>query len=300
MKLTNKKIEVLRISIGNVLNNVLEWKIDEIKFSGSGVNNAVFQVKEKNLGMLAIRTPWRTEEHSNDINLTGIISLKKEATICEYCYKYNIPVPNVHKLYLGKDINFLVTDFISGDGQEIPSYDIGQLTSQIHKIPVDELSIIDQNERTLSKIISNRITERVHILSKLINDNITIPKSEELKAILDTAKNNDCLLHLDVRPPNIIGRNGKIKGIIDWDNAFIGNPIMELMRVLETKELNEEDFLRGYNNEDIIVNTDEAIQSIYRLDTALMLSILFTSFIKDSFKRDYYLKRVHYLSQKIN
>ncbi|WP_177184521.1 aminoglycoside phosphotransferase family protein [Psychrobacillus sp. OK032] len=300
MSLTNNKFETLRISIANVLNNVLLWNIGEIKFIGNGVNNAVFLIKEKNLGMLAIRTPWRTEENSNEISLSSIISLKKEATISEHCQKYNIPVPKVHKLYLGKEINFLVTDFISGDAQEIPSYDVGQLTSKIHKVPFDDLSIIHQNERTLSNIISNRITERVHLLCKLINNSIIIPDSEEMEAILNTAQTKDCLLHLDVRPPNIIGGNGVIKGIIDWDNAFIGNLIMELMRISESQELIEEEFLKGYDNVKIIENTDEVIQSIYRLDTALMLSILFTTLINDSAKRDYYLKRVHILSQKIN
>ncbi|MFJ8063666.1 aminoglycoside phosphotransferase family protein [Psychrobacillus sp. NPDC096426] len=299
MRLTNNKIETLRISIANVLNNIMKWQIVEIKFIGNGVNNAVFLVKEKNFGMLAIRTPWRTEENTNDINLSGIISLKKEATISEHCHKYNIPVPKVHRLYLDEEINFLVTDFVSGDAQEIPSYDVGQLTSKIHKVPLNNLSIIDQNERTLSNIISNRITERVHLLSNLINNSIIIPDSEEMEAILNTAQTKDSLLHLDVRPPNIIGENGVIKGIIDWDNAFIGNPIMELMRISESQELIEEEFLKGYKNVDIIINTDEVIQSIYRLDTALMLSILFTTLINDSAKRDYYLNRVHFLSRKI-
>jgi aminoglycoside phosphotransferase (APT) family kinase protein len=50
-----------------------------------------------------------------------------------------------------------------------------------------------------------------------------------------------------VRPPNIIGKNGEIKAIIDWDNALIGNPIMELMRISESNELDEKDFLNGYH-----------------------------------------------------
>ncbi|MBK3493539.1 phosphotransferase [Viridibacillus sp. YIM B01967] len=299
MRLTNKKIETLRVSIANVLNNVLEWQIEEIKFISNGVNNAVFLIREKNLGMLAIRTPWRTEGNLNDINLSGMISLKKEATICEHCHKY-ILVPKVHKLYLGEEINFLVSDFVSGDAKEIPSYDVGKLTSKIHKIPLDDLSIIDQKERTLTNIISHRITERVHSLSKLINNSIIIPSSEEMEAILNSSQTENSLLHLDVRPPNLIRENGIIKGIIDWDNAYIGNPIMELMRISESKELIEEEFLKGYDDVDIIENTDEVIQSIYRLDTALMLSILFTSYINDSVKRDYYFKRVRFLSQEIN
>lgn len=299
MRLTNNKIEKLRRTIFNVLQNVFHWQIEELKFIDNGVNNAVFLIKEKNSGMLAIRTPWRTEDNLNDINLS-VRSLKKESLISDHCYKYKIPVPKVHKLYLSDEINFLVSDFVSGDNKVIASFDIGQLTSKLHKIPLDNLSIIGQLERPLTNIISHRITERVNTLRKLTNTNFVIPNSEELESILNTTQTENCLLHLDIRQPNLIGENGVIKGIIDWDNAFIGNPIMELMRISESKEINEEEFLKGYNDTKIIGNTDGVIQSIYRLDTALMLSILFISFLEDSTKRDYYLKRVHFLSQEIN
>ncbi|MDM5207648.1 aminoglycoside phosphotransferase family protein [Cytobacillus kochii] len=300
MGLTNKTIEKLRLDIDNVLNKRLNWQIEEINLIGNGVINAVFLINEKNLGKLAVRTPWRSEEDMMDKNSSGIISLKKEAIISEHCHKHQIPVPKINKLYFSNEINFLVSDFVSGDGQEISSYDIGEVTSKIHKVPLDGLSIVDQNERKLSNIVSHRITGRVHSLNKLINTNFIIPSSEELEAILNTSKKKNSLLHLDVRPPNIIGENGIIKAIIDWDNSFVGNPIMELMRIFESKELVEGDFIKGYNDLDIIENTDTIIQSIYRLDTALMLSILFTSFINDSEKKDYYLKRVHFLIEEIS
>ncbi|MEH7342348.1 aminoglycoside phosphotransferase family protein [Bacillus sp. JJ1532] len=299
MNLTKVKIEELLISIHHVLTNHLNWKVDEISFLANGVINAVFLVKEKNLGKLAIRTPWRSEENMMDKHSSGVISLKKEAAISEHCQKYHIPVPKVHLLYLSDDINFLVSEFVLGDDQEISSFEIGILTSQIHKVPLDGLSIIDQNEQTLSSIIAHRIAERAQTLSQLINTNIVIPSTEEMEAILNTSQTNNSLLHLDVRPPNLIGKNGRIQAILDWDNAFIGDPIMELMRISESQEIAEKEFLKGYKDVAIIENTKEIIQSIYRLDTALMLSILFISFIQDSRKRGHYLKRVNGLSQEI-
>ena len=299
MALTTKTTEKLSVDIKHVLNHKLNWQIEEINLIGSGVINAVFLIHEKNLGRLAVRTPWRSEENMMDKNSSGIISLKKEAVISEHCHKYHIPVPKIHQLYFSKEINFIVSDFVAGDGQDIPPYDIGELISKIHKIPLHGLSIADQNEQSLSKIVSQRITERVDSLNKLINSNFIIPSLQELEEILNTAQTKNSLLHLDVRQPNLIGENGMIKAIIDWDNSFIGNPIMELMRIFETKELDEEDFIKGYKDVDIIQNTNAIIQCIYRLDTALMLSILFTSFINDSEKRNYYLKRVRNLTKEI-
>ncbi|MBS4191614.1 aminoglycoside phosphotransferase family protein [Bacillus sp. FJAT-49705] len=299
MILTKNSIEKLQASISNVIIQDLNWQLEEIKLIGSGVINAVFLIREKNLGELAVRTPWRAEENMMDKHSSGIISLKKEVQISEHCHNYSLPVPKVHKLHLSSDINFLISDFISGDNSPISSFDIGQLTSKIHKVPLGGLSIIDQHQQTLSQIISHRIINRVQTLRELTNSKIALPCLEELQEILDTPQADNCLLHLDVRRPNLIGEKGSIKAIIDWDNAFIGNPIMELMRIAETEELHVEEFLKGYNNMSIIEKTDKVIQFIYRLDTALMLSILFISFVNDVEKREHYLKRVDYLSTEI-
>lgn len=300
MLLTNTELEKLSLKITNVLTHEMNWKIEDIRLIGSGVINAVFLIKDKERGLLAVRTPWRSEERMMDKNSSGIISLQKEAGIAEHCYKHQIPVPKIHKLYFSNEINFLVSNFVTGDDHEISSFDVGKLTSKIHKLPTDGLTIIDQQEQTLSKIISERITERVVSLRKLVYTDLFVPDSGELEAILNTSKITNCLLHLDVRRPNIIAKNGIIQAIIDWDNAFIGNPIMELMRISETQELDEVEFLKGYNAEKLLKNTEKVIQSIYRLDTALMLSILFISFLNDKAKSEYYINRVQLLFDEIN
>ncbi|KOP82641.1 aminoglycoside phosphotransferase family protein [Cytobacillus solani] len=300
MLLTNTELEKLSLKITNVLTHEMNWKIKDIRLIGSGVINAVFLIKDKERGLLAVRTPWRSEERMMDKNSSGIISLQKEAGIAEHCYKHQIPVPKIHKLYFSNEINFLVSNFVTGDDHEISSFDVGKLTSKIHKLPTDGLTIIDQQEQTLSKIISERITERVVSLRKLVYTDLFVPDSGELEAILNTSKITNCLLHLDVRRPNIIAKNGIIQAIIDWDNAFIGNPIMELMRISETQELDEVEFLKGYNAEKLLKNTEKVIQSIYRLDTALMLSILFISFLNDKEKSEYYINRVQLLFDEIN
>ncbi|MDX5474714.1 MAG: aminoglycoside phosphotransferase family protein [Bacillaceae bacterium] len=298
MNITRRRMEEMRGSIYSVLNTLPGWNIQTIDFIGNGVVNAVFLVYDKNFGKLAVRTPWNTENnmdnHSNDV-----ISLKKEAEIVHHCYNYDIPVPKVHQLYLSEEINFLVSDFVSGDNDAISSLEIGQLVSKIHNVPTENLNIIDQGNLPLTSIISKRITERNLTLCKLINTRNILPDQMELESVLNLEEPVKSLLHLDVRPPNIIAEKGKIQAILDWDNAFIGHPIMELMRICESKELDVGDFLKGYNNNSIIEKTEEVIQLLYRLDTALMLAILFVSIIKDIEKATYYINRVELLSKEI-
>ena len=89
MDLTNDTIEQLKSSISNVCTHNLRWQIEDIKLIGSGVINAVFQIKEKNLGLLAVRTPWRPEENMMDKHSSGVVSLKKEAMIAEIVINTN-------------------------------------------------------------------------------------------------------------------------------------------------------------------------------------------------------------------
>ena len=299
MNITKRRMEEMRGSIYSVLNTLSGWNIQTIDFIGNGVVNAVFLVNDNNLGKLAIRTPWNTENSMDNQVSNEVISLKKEAEIAHHCYNYDIPVPKVHQLYLSEEINFLVSDFVSGDNAAISSLEIGQLVSKIHNVPTENLNIIDQGNLPLTSIISRRTTERNLTLCKLINTRNILPDQMELESVLNLAEPVKSLLHLDVRPPNIIAEKGKIQAILDWDNAFIGHPIMELMRICESKELDVGDFLKGYNNKSIMENTEEVIQLIYRLDTALMLAILFVSIIKDTEKATYYIKRVEFLSTEI-
>lgn len=292
-------MEEMRRSIFSVLNTLPDWNIQTIDFIGNGVVNAVFLVNDNNLGKLAVRTPWNADNSMDNQISNDVISLKKEAEIAHHCYKNAIPVPKVHQLYLSEEINFLVSDFVSGDNAAISSLEIGQFVSKIHNVPTEKLNIIDQGNLPLTSMISRRIIERNLTLCKLINIRNVLPNTVELESALNLAEPVNALLHLDVRPPNIIGEKGKIQAIVDWDNAFIGHPIMELMRICESKELDVGDFLKGYNNKSIMENTEEVIQLIYRLDTALMLAILFVSIIKDTKKATYYIKRVEFLSTEI-
>jgi hypothetical protein len=115
VRLTSQRIEELRNNILKVLNYEFNWMVDDIEFVNNGVVNAVFLIKEKNLGQLAVRTPWTMEEYAEENEASEITSLIKESTIADHCYKYNIPVPKIHKLHLSEEINFLVSDFILRD-----------------------------------------------------------------------------------------------------------------------------------------------------------------------------------------
>lgn len=300
MSVPEENIEVLQKKIYLVLNNQDNWNVKKIRFLSNGVVNAVFILEEENRGMLIARTPWRVEELNGDFRLNeNVASLLKEATIAKHCFKHGLKVPRVIHLHLSKEINFLVSEYIHGDESTISAADIGHLVSSIHKIPLEGLSIIDQENKSFYDIVSSRIVERANTVNKLLSTNLIVPSIKEIGDTLGMTKTDPCLIHLDIRTPNIIGYKGEIKAVIDWDNAFIGDPLMELMRILETREIDILEFQKGYNNDNILISSSLPNSILYRLDTALMLAILFTTYIKDNVKGQYYLQRSCYLSNSL-
>lgn len=300
MSLTKERIEILQKKIFLILNNQDNWNVKKIKFLSNGVVNAVFILEEESRGILIARTPWRLDEsvgnlHSNE----DVASLYKEATIAKHCFNHGLKVPRVIHLHLSKEINFLVSEYIHGDESTISAADIGHLVSSIHKIPLEGLSIIDQDNRSFYEIVSSRIVERVSAVNKLLSTNLIVPSIKEIEDTLGMTKTDHCLIHLDIRTPNIIRYKGEIKAVIDWDNAFIGDPLMELMRILETRDIDILEFQKGYKNDTILISASQPNSIIYRLDTALMLAILFISYIKDNDKVQFYLQRAYYLSNTL-
>lgn len=97
---------------------------------------------------------------------------------------------------------------------------------------------------------------------------------------------------MDIRPANLIGYNGEVKAIVDWDNALIGHPLLELMRIAETNEISWDEFKDGYKNDSIFNVTPHIVSLFYRLDTAVMLANLFIAHLKIKDKGVFYKERL--------
>lgn len=299
MTYDNELNGLLMKQIQMTLESEWSWRVNRISLIGQGVVNAVYLVEEHSRGIFAIRTPWRAEENRKDRLESGEISLKKEYQIAKHCNAYGFPVPEMYHLYLGEKINFLIYEYIDGIHEYDNTVLIGEKIFDLHQLSVENLSIIDQNNQSLTNIISTRIEARLHYINNFFSTSFLIPSQCEVEKILNTSTNPNVLMHLDVRPPNIFMKHGEIKAIIDWDNAFIGDPIMELMRIFESKELVAEEFMEGYRDSKLLERTEPIIQWIYRLDTTLMLTILFSTFIKEKEKSTYYMNRTNTLLSEI-
>jgi aminoglycoside phosphotransferase (APT) family kinase protein len=81
---------------------------------------------------------------------------------------------------------------------------------------------------------------------------------------------------MDMRPANVLTRDGHIVAVIDWSNALIGDPALELARIAEYGYLDAE-FYAGYGMTDGFAHVPRSVELLYRLDTAVMLAVVFLS-----------------------
>jgi aminoglycoside phosphotransferase (APT) family kinase protein len=78
---------------------------------------------------------------------------------------------------------------------------------------------------------------------------------------------------MDMRPANLLTWRSEIKVVVDWTNALTGDPALELARIAEYGHLTDE-FRAGYGP---VTNTPRDLELLYRLDTAVMLAVVFLS-----------------------
>jgi aminoglycoside phosphotransferase (APT) family kinase protein len=120
------------------------------------------------------------------------------------------------------------------------------------------------------------IADRFATLAAFVAAVPPAPPVEQLTAVL-ASRPARRLLHLDVRASNLRCTVRAVRALLDWSNALIGDPAMELGRLAEYALLpqNGLDYgavLAGYGEP---VPVDSAAFWIDRLDAAVMLALLF-------------------------
>jgi aminoglycoside phosphotransferase (APT) family kinase protein len=126
--------------------------------------------------------------------------------------------------------------------------------------------------------VPRRITDRFAELAALVPGLPAVPDAAQLATVV-SRRPSDSLLHLDVRAPNLRCAGGAVSAVLDWSNALTGDPLLELARIAEYALLPENGLdchaiLAGYGEP---VPADSPAFWIYRLDTAVMLALLFSS-----------------------
>ncbi|MEL3971217.1 aminoglycoside phosphotransferase family protein [Rossellomorea oryzaecorticis] len=237
----------------------------------SGVENCVLIGQTLEWGKVVIRVPWDTMSRDQTKRSASRAGLEKEYKLTTFCYQHHLPAPTIYLFHKGEEVDFMIQEYVSGDrNNEAPLKEMGRFVKELHQIEVPPVFLRDAHEAITERLIKN-----VKKFKLIFNSSLSLPHEEELKGIFKSYPSKSRLLHMDIRPENILFRNQRVAGIFDWTNSLAGDPVLELMRIKEYGFLSSE-FIEGYHEFDKeIQRVPEMARWLYQFDTSLMLTLLF-------------------------
>jgi aminoglycoside phosphotransferase (APT) family kinase protein len=275
------------------------WRFDSLDIVGAGIEFLVFDARVVGVGRVAVRVPfegWIANE--NDEGIDAFHLLRQEAAMLRRAKAGGVPAPAVVSLHRGRRCHFLATELVETDGTTATKFDLGKVASMIHRLEPPESGVVADPFDSVGETLAERLERRARAVSRHSGQRLALP-TEPLRAALDWSQAQRRLLHMDLRLANVLVREGRIVGVIDWSNALIGDPALELARIAEYGLLDDA-FKSGYGHSDPLAGVPELTVLAYRLDTAVMLAVVFLSEAPDPRLAVAQLRRIDELLARFN
>jgi aminoglycoside phosphotransferase (APT) family kinase protein len=218
--------------------------------------------------------------------------LELEAALARHARAHRLPAPRVHDLVRHDDGDLLISEYIESDGSEVDAAELGGLVRRLHGAPLPACASALPHA---AGILIERIARRARAVERLTGLALDLPPPERLAGALPP-DGEVSLLHMDVRPDNLLTRGGAVAALVDWANALIGPPLLELARIAEYGALDDR-FASGYRLE--ASATTGPAWALYRLDTAVMLAVVFLAEAPDPVRAADQLRRIRDLAGEL-
>jgi aminoglycoside phosphotransferase (APT) family kinase protein len=257
-------------------------RFTRLRPAGGGVEFQVFAADAPDGTEVVLRTPVgdRFQFNPNDGHIDTRSLLRWEHVVTRHLAQFGFPVAASHELCLGESggSDVLVSEFVPDDGLGADQVALGALLRRLHQAPPPPMAPVAAHGLPAARLVAQRIAERFAELAAYRANLPAGPSADELTGVL-TARPAGRLLHLDVRASNLRCADGAVLAVLDWSNALLGDPAMELGRLAEyallpDNGLDYEQVLAGYGEP---VDVESVAFWIYRLDAAVMLALLFSS-----------------------
>ncbi len=227
---------------------------------------------------IAIKVPRdRIFSNVNDAHIESRTLLDQEFALMRHLETQGIsqiptPISDLDAAGFGA----LIMTYVPSDDSKPDEYKLGQLLASIHSMEPPELSLSAQEGEEIPELIPHRLERRWRELKTFVHDLLELPDFGTLRATLENTRDVKQLLHMDFREANLRTEQGNILAVVDWSNALLGHPALELARVAETGETGAK-FLEGYASVRELPTVDKTAKIIFSLDTAAMLALVFLS-----------------------
>ncbi|APH02597.1 hypothetical protein ASJ30_14515 [Janibacter indicus] len=252
--------------------------LNDLELVGNGLEFVVFRASHPVEGAVVLRVPAgpRFQSNANDPDVDTRRLLRWEHEITAYLTGHGIPVAEPLELVVG-ELDVLMSRYMPDDGTAFDSAELGSLLARLHRLPPPPVLPAASEGSATEDLVPRRIVRRWQEIATLVPDLPPCLPLEGLRAQL--VPSSRCLLHLDVRAANLRCVAGSVRALLDWSNALVGDPALELARLAEFARLpaNGIDFkgvLHGYGE---APDLDDPAFAVYRLDAAVMLAVVFLS-----------------------
>ena len=267
---------------------------------GHGLDARVYRAESASLGPVAVRVPHaRWLNSGNETQLDTRLQLRQDFELSRHLRAHGLPVPEVFAPHTsGTGADFTIAQYVESDDSELPDGEFGRLIRAIHEIPAPPLDLVCMESRDdADQVLAERIGDRLKNLAAVTELGLGSPvaaRFPDIRAVLAADRGDGLprrLLHMDLRPENVLVRAGRPAAILDWSNALIGDPALDLARTAEYGSLTPA-ALAGYGDPGAFTMTSlTPRQAVYRLDTAVMLSHVFLDGAPDPAKARHYIER---------
>ena len=270
---------------------------------GEGMDAKVYRARWSALGAVAVKVPHaRWVSSGNEPRLDTRTLLRQELQLSQHLRAHGLPVPEVFLMHADDaGVDFIISEYIESDRSELPDAEFGHLIHAVHHVPVPAIDLVaSKPSADADDVLSERIEQRLKKLASIIDLACGIP---DISAALSADRRDTapvCLLHMDLRPANILVRSSRPVAILDWSNALTGEPALDLARAAEYGSLTPA-ALAAYGPSAAFSLTPRTPREIiYRLDTAVMLSHVFSGGAPDEDKARHYIERTRTLCRALS
>lgn len=254
-----------------------DQRFRDVRAAGAGLTGQVFHAESDAWGRVAVKvSPAGTLGNVNDWPKDRRAMFVQEAELLDHVRAHGLPAPRPFAVGEAAGQVMLATEWVESDGTAPAARELGRLCARLHLLPPPRVRLIEQHEETVELTVAGRLEMRLAGLQDLTGEEFLSAsgRARVVGAVRAASRGRPSLLHLDFRPANLLTRDGGVVAIIDWANALLFEPALEFARI-EQAGLLSDGFLAGYRQVTPLPVSDPLRYLGFRLDTALMLALVF-------------------------
>ena len=275
-----------------------DWRFELLPQSQESV--AVRLVRSDGASFVFKVAPHRYTDNDNDADLDFLRLYEQEHAILTECALRGLPVPGAIDVFLSDvGLPVLLLDYVTHDGTKPGDEALGRLARQLHEGDWDGWSTVAMRGLVTADAVCGLILQRLAVVRRLTSGAIVLPPAGALADMLEPISRVQKMLHLDLRADNVLCIASRPCCLLDWANAMVGDPLLELARVAEYGLLTDE-FVRGYGDRSLMAQLETPLGLACRLYTAAMMTVLFMSEIPDRENAAARLERLQTLLSRIS